>query len=271
MAYLPKSSPTMIPLITDSRYSGLHHERSYLLSALASEESRAEKETSFLETTRAKLKEAREETDHEAIAALRKRIASTVKRLRKCRQSERAMANNLAAVTARMQFLEQNKWRTAQLEYLHETQRSPVDGLPLGLQRMTLESPMSPSYGYSHSPYPPTCYAMSPFNATLPSLPEYPVLQPQGMMSIANAWDTTLPTPYRQDSPMIFGTDMPFDTPPAALSEMWQTSHRLNSTRTGSGMLSDRPRRMSLPNPPTEHNGYRTGSFETSRRRSSRN
>lgn len=242
--------PTVVPMATDLCYSGLHHERSYLLSALASEESRAEKLTRSLEATRVKLMTAQADQDHEGAAGLRKIAASITRRLKKCQDNERAMTNNLAAVTSRMQFLEQHQWRRAQFECSQRMQISPIDELGLGFQGMTLEPPVSSSFACPHSPYPPTFYAMSPFGATMPALPAPPMLQPQRMMSIESTWDTPLPTPHQQHFQVPLGMAQPFDGPQAGASDMWKCTTPPPSPSVPFSSSNERSRRLSLPTPP---------------------
>ena len=103
-----------MPLITDHRYLSLQQERSYLLSAIATEESRAERMTRNFEMIRAKMQRA-EANEHSAktVGDLKKAAAAIIRKLRKCYKSEQAMANNLAAVTTRIEMLEEQKTQVA--------------------------------------------------------------------------------------------------------------------------------------------------------------
>jgi hypothetical protein len=196
MAYSWGLPGPTLSFVADHRYSALQQERSYLLSALAAEESRAEHFIRALQSHKAKLQTAESDQDSaEAVRNLRKASAAITRKLKKCHKSERAMANNLAAVTCRMQMLEQHQWRKAQFEYSQRMQRTPMYGMALGLQEMTLASPMSPAYGYPCTPYPARSYAMSSPSGTLPSMPATPLLQPQQMVSMENAWNMPFYTP----------------------------------------------------------------------------
>ena len=238
-------------MVADHRYSSLHQERSYLLSALAREESRAEHMNGTLETIRAKLQMAQaDQGSAEAIGNLKKAVMAISRKLKKCYKSERAMANNLAAVTARMQILEQHQWRKAQSEYSQRMQQMPISGVALGLQEMTLESRMSPAYGYPCTPYPPTPYTIDPLSATLPSMPATPFLQPQSTMNMEMGWNTPLPMPHYNQFQPPFGMYAPFNTPQPSMPTSWQNMDIQYSPYAVSNEPIKASRRMSLPNPP---------------------
>jgi hypothetical protein len=236
---------------TDQRYSTLHQERSYLLSALAAEESRLGHMTRNLESTRAKLKIAEAHQDSAAaVGSLKKAAAAVTRKLKKCRKSERAMVDNLAAVTARLRMLEQHQWRKVHFEDSQRTQQMSMYGIALDLQEMRLESPMSPAYGYPCTPYPPATYPMSPLSATPPSMPVTPMLQPQSTMGMQSTWDTLLPTPYHPRFQPMFGVDTPFKKPQAVAPVSLQAREIPLSSHPVSNELTETGRRMSLPNPP---------------------
>lgn len=242
---------SIAPFPIDQRYSSLHQERSYLLSALAAEESRLEHMTRNLESTRAKLKIAEAHPDSAAaVGSLKKAAAAVTRKLKKCRKSERAMTDNLAAVTARFRMLEQHQWRKAHFEDPQRTQQMSMYGIALDLQEMRLESPISPAYGYLCTPYPPTSYTMSPLSATPPSMPVTPILQPQSTMGMQSAWDTPLPTPYHPRFQSMFAVDTPFETPQAVAPVSLQSREIRLSSHTVSNELTGTGRRMNLPNPP---------------------
>lgn len=195
MAYSWGSPAPVIPFIVDHCYSSLHQERSYLLSALAAEESRYEYLSRTLENTRAKLQIVEAQEDSAAVTKkLRKGVTAITRKLKRSRKCERAMANNLAAVTAHMHMLEQHHWRKAQLEYSQMMQLTPIAGMALGLQGMTLEPSLCPSYDYPFMPQSSIPYAMPPLDFALPSLPSNPSWQPELLVGAENIWDTQLPT-----------------------------------------------------------------------------
>jgi hypothetical protein len=251
MAYSWSPPTPTIPLIADSRYSSLHQERSYLLSALAAEESRAEGLSRALETTRAKpqMAEAERELVH-SVGNLRKTASTIARKLKKCYKSERAMANNLAAVTAQMQMLEQYQWRKAQFDYSQRMQETSIYGMALGLQDMRLESPIYPAYGYPCTPYHAAASnAMPSPNATLPSMPATPTLQPQSVMSVGSAWNTPLPTPYHQQFQMPAGFRTPYNSPQSGMLADCQSMDVQYLPYALPIETAKRSRRMSLPNP----------------------
>jgi hypothetical protein len=251
-------SAPITPFVTDHRYSSLQQERSYLLSALATEESGAEHIALTLKTTRAKLQIAEAQEDSAAVARnLRKTMAAMTRKLKKCHRNEQAMANNLAAVTARMQILEQNQWRKAQLDHSERMQQAPIYAMVLGLQGMTLESPMFPAYGYPCTQCPPTSYTVSHLGGAIPSVPATPFLLPQQMMSsIESAWNTPLFTPYHEQFLMPLGMGTPFSTPQPIMNATRQNmdmNMNLQSPRHAHAESNEpmkQSRRMSLPDPP---------------------
>lgn len=249
-----------MPFVHDHRYFSLHQERSYLLSALATEESRAEHMTRTLETTRVKLQIAEASDDPAGeVGNLRKVAAAITRKLKKCRKSERALANNLAAVTARMQMLEQHQWRKAQFEYSQRMQETPIYGMAQGLQEMTLQPPMCPAYGYPCTPYPPTSYTLSPLSFTFPSMQATPSLQPQSLTGMGHSWNTPLPTPCHQEFQTSFGMSTPLTTPKPGMPAIWQNMDNPQSNYALSNEPIKRGRRMSLPNPPRRTSWHRPG------------
>lgn len=260
MAYQWGPCAPAVPIVADHRDSSLHQQRSYLLSALATEESRAEHMTRALETTRAKLRiaEIREESK-EAVGNLRKAAAATSRKLKKCQKNQRAMTNNLAAVTACMQMLEQHQWRKAQFEYSQRMQQTPMYGLSLGLQEMTIDSPMSTAYGHPCTPYAQTSYAMSPLSVHLAPMPQTPLLQPQSMIGMDIGWNTPLPTPYHQQFQTPLGGSTPFNTPQPGILADWQNMGMQHTQYAVFNEPIKRDRRMSLPNPPRRSGWDTTG------------
>jgi hypothetical protein len=252
-------APT-VPFVADHRYSALHQERSYLLSALATEESCAEHFIRALQTTKAKLKIAESDQDSaEVVRNLRKAAAAITRKLKKCHKGERAMANNLAAVAWRMQMLEQHQWRKAQFEYSQRMQQTPMYGVVLGLQEMTLASPMSPAYGYPCTPYPARLYAMSSPSGRLPSMPATPLLQPQQMVSMEDAWNTPLSAPCYEQFQTQYAITTPFNTPQPGMAAVGQDTNVYYSPHALPNEPINRSRRMSLPNPPRNSSWHTPG------------
>jgi hypothetical protein len=264
-----------IPIVTDHRYSSLQQERSYLLSALATEESRAEHISRTLETTKAKLQMAEEDEDSaEAAQNLRKVLAAMTRKLKKCQKNEQPMSNNLAEVSARMQILEQNQWQKAQLDHSERVQQVPIYGMTVALQGMTLETPMSPAYGYPCTLYPSISYTISPLNSAIPSLPATPFLRPQLMSSIESGWNTPLPTPYHEPFLTSLGMSTPFNTPQPLMTATWQNRDMNMNTIANRNFqpphqayaepnpAMNQSRRMSLPDPPRKSGWHIEGSLE---------
>lgn len=137
--------------------SSLHQERAYLLSALAAEESREEQLTFSLDATRKKLAAAEYEEDSpDAVKSLKKTVTGLARELKRSKKNQKAMISNLAAVTSRMQMLEQHQWRRAQFEYNQRCQFHFLNDMNMNMQNLTLVSPITPSHQYqSQSPISP--------------------------------------------------------------------------------------------------------------------
>lgn len=252
MAYSLAPSSAIKPYVTDHRYSSLHQERSYLLSALATEGARAERMTRALDNARAKVQSTQADgSSVEATSTLRKTVAAITRKLKKCHKSQRAMASNLAAVTARIQMLEQHQWRKAQFEYSQRMQQTPMYGMALGLQEMALNSPVFPAYGHPCTPYPAAPYNLSPLGWTLPSMPATPILHPQSAISTESSWNMTLPTlvSYCEQVPVQYVANTPFNTPQPFMATTLQMANIQQIPYTISNELTKKCRRLSLPDP----------------------
>ncbi len=143
----PANAPTIQS--ASSNHSSLHQERAYLLSALAAEESRGEQLHFSLDATRKKLKAAEhEEGSEDAVKNYKKAVAGIVRKLRRSQKSQKAMINNLAAVTSRMQLLEQHQWRKAQFEYSQGAQYPSIDIMAANMQNLALVSPITPGCAF---------------------------------------------------------------------------------------------------------------------------
>lgn len=242
----------MAPYVADDRYSPLHQERTYLLSALAKEESRAEHLCRCLETITTKLKTAEGHEDStDTVKNLRMSAAAITRKLKKCHESERAMANNLATLTTLMQMLGQHQWRKAQFEYSKRMQQTLTDGMTLGLQDMSLVSPITPAYGYPYTPFPSASSMMSPLSLTGSPLPATPAVQPQmALACMEYGWDTPMPTPYQNNFQMAFGTNTSFNPRQLGMAYSGQAVGIQPSSRAAYDEPLNPVRRMSLPNPP---------------------
>src|ERR1700722_19893628 len=115
---IPGPSPAPTTFSVMGSQSSLHQERSYLLSALAAEESREEQLTFSLDATRQRLAAADyAEGSVDEVEKLKKAVTGIARKLKRSQKSRKAMINNLTAVTSRMKILEQHQWRRAQFEY----------------------------------------------------------------------------------------------------------------------------------------------------------
>jgi hypothetical protein len=147
--------------------------------------------------------------------------------------------------------------------------------MTLALQGMTLESPMSPAYGYPCTLYPSISYTISPLNGAMPSVPATPFLQPQQMMSsIEGAWNSPLPSPYHGPFLTPLGMSTPFNTPQPIMTATWQNRDmnlNMNMNRNfqssqhayaESNPAMKQSRRMSLPDPPRKSSWHTEGLLE---------
>jgi hypothetical protein len=246
--------------VSDHRYSALHQERLYLLSALAAEESRAEQMTRSLQTTRAKLMNAADcEDSTDAVANLRKAASAIVRKLKKCQKNQRAMANNLDAVTSRMQMLEEHQWRRAQFEYSQKMLQTPMYGMAMGLQEMSLDTLISPAYGYPCTPYPATShYSVSSPTISVPSILASPMLQSLATPSTGAFWGHALPAPYHDQFYSHPTLNVPSNTPQSSVPSQELISDNRPVMFAPDQEPMRRARRMSLPNP-TRKNSWHLG------------
>lgn len=197
MAYTWVPPAPEIPFVTDHRYSSLHQEHSYLLSALAKEESRLAHLSRTRESVRAKLVIAEAHgSSAEEVGRLKKAVAAISRKLKQCHKSERAMADNLSAVSERIRMLELHQWQKASFEYSQKMYQTPTHGMVLGFPEMTLELPISPACMYGWTVYSPMSCTMPSVNIALSSMPGSPLLQSQSMVNVGNAWNTPLPVHY---------------------------------------------------------------------------
>jgi hypothetical protein len=169
--------------------SSLHQERTYLLSALAAEESREEQLTFSLNATKEKLAAAEHEDSTEAVKSLKKAVAGLTRKRKRSQKSQKAMINNLAAVTSRMQILEQYQWRRAQFEYNQRCQFPFLNDINMNMQNLTLISPIRQSHQYQ---------CQSPIGPPTPGLahpvPPRPMLNAQWTTNHADGWASPLYT-----------------------------------------------------------------------------
>jgi hypothetical protein len=169
--------------------SSLHQERAYLFSALAAEESREEQLTFSLHATREKLAAAEHEDSTEAVKSLKKAVTGLARKLKRSQKSQKAMINNLAAVTSRMQILEQHQWRRAQFEYNQRCQFLFLNDINMNMQNLTLISPIRQSHQYQ---------SQSPISPQTPGfahpVPPRPMPNAQWTTNHADGWASPLNT-----------------------------------------------------------------------------
>ena len=189
---VPGPSPAPTTYSVMGAQSSLYQERTYLLSALAAEESRGEQLTFSLHGARQKLAAVEYvEGSADEVKSLKKALTGLERKLRRSQKSSKAMINNLAAVASRMQMLEQHQWRRAQFEYNRRSQLPQSSDINMNMQNLTLVSPMTPSYQY---------YAQSPISPQTPGFAHPTPLTPMPTMqwasSYADGWGSPLYTPF---------------------------------------------------------------------------
>lgn len=131
-------------------HSSLYQEHAYLLSAIATEQSRGEQFAFSLDATRKRLAAA--EHAEKSVAAQknsRKAVASLRRKLKRSIKSQNAMINNFAVVTSRMQMLEEYQWRELQHDYSQQTQHPLMDTMTANMQHLALVSHMTSGYPYA--------------------------------------------------------------------------------------------------------------------------
>jgi hypothetical protein len=207
-----------------SEYAALHQHRLYLLEKLAKKEAQGERLANLLEAFKVKLSAAQPPDEKQASKnALKKSLKSLAYKMATCQRTEKALADNLALLTNRMNFLEQNQWRMANANYSQSTQYGQLDALAANMQNMALVSPITPGFpitpGYSQgfvSPMTP----MYPYPAFAPTSESYqmfsptPMLQPYASMPYGNmfiqqpSWDAI----QQEDEFRGFNETMQVDT-----------------------------------------------------------
>lgn len=130
-----------------SEYSLLHQQRRYLLENLANEEARREHFANLFEVTKVKMSAAHSSSGKvESIKVLKKSFKNLRYKLMSSQKAEKSLAENLALLNARMNYLEQTQWRRANLEYRQSLQGGQLDALVTEMQHMGLVSPITPGF-----------------------------------------------------------------------------------------------------------------------------
>jgi hypothetical protein len=130
-----------------SEYAALHQHRLYLLENLAKKEAQGERLANLLEAVKVKLSAAQPPGERPTSKnALKKSLKSLAYKMATCQRTEKALADNLALLTNRMSFLEQNQWRMANANYGQSTQYGQLDALAANMQNMALVFPITPGF-----------------------------------------------------------------------------------------------------------------------------
>lgn len=169
-----------------SEYAALHQQRLYLLDSLAKQEARGERLANLLEAVKVTLSVAEPaEEGRGSKKALKKSLKTLAYKMTACQKTEKALADNLALLIARMNLLEQNQWRMASADYNQFTKYGQLDGLATSMQNIAVVSPMTPTFpitpGYSQvivSPMTP----MHPWPSFAPPSESYHLFSPTPML-----------------------------------------------------------------------------------------
>ncbi|KEF53005.1 uncharacterized protein A1O9_10913 [Exophiala aquamarina CBS 119918] len=183
------------PSLCTVQHSILQQERLYLLRALANEERRKERLTSILNKMEAVLATT-DQRPSEQTKRLERSLKTTRSKLTRCESAGQALCNNLDAVVAQMQRLDDHQWRRAHDEYAQQTQHGLMTSLsrPAASAYHVLSPPatapsmqMQPFYTNTLPPmqvagacYQPTSNALShPIDqTTIFPVPATPILRP---------------------------------------------------------------------------------------------
>ena len=189
---IPGPSPAPTTYSVMGAQSSLHQERTYLLSALAAEESRGEQLTFSLYGARQKLAAAEYGGGAaDEVKSLKKAVTGLERKRRRSQENAKAMINNLAAVASRMQMLEQHQWPRAQFEYNQRSQLSQFNDINTSMQNLALVSPITPNYQH---------LAQSPISPQTPGFANPIALTPGPAMQWASTygdgWGSPLYTPF---------------------------------------------------------------------------
>lgn len=236
----PTPAPTCYSIVGGQ--SSLHQERAYLLSALAAEESRAEQLTFSLDATRTRLAAAEHEEDSpKAVKTLKKAVTGLGRELKRSQKSQKAMISNLAAVTSRMQMLEQHQWRRAQFEYSQRPHFPFLNDMNMNMQNLNLVSPITLGHQYQ---------AQSPISPQTPGF-AHPALQTpmpniHWTTNYTNGWSSPLYTPFYGQPYERFPEQQPITQyPPSNEEASWRSVDYVSQSDQPSD--SRHLRTMSLP------------------------
>ena len=131
-----------VPAFCTSQYSTLHHERFYLLQALAEEEERGERFTKALETLKAKLANHDPADAQVSARKLKTAIKSVRHKIGRCQYTERALSANLANVVGQIEGAKRYQWQSAHQQYSHQSPYSQVMIMSPAMPGFALQSPL---------------------------------------------------------------------------------------------------------------------------------
>lgn len=126
-----------------SEYFSFHQQRRLLLETLANEEARREHIANMLEVNKIKLSAA--QSSGESTRLLKKSGTKLRRKLMSSQNTEKCVAQNLAVISARMNYLEQTQWRRATFDHELSLDYGQLDGLTAGMQGMVV-SPIASGF-----------------------------------------------------------------------------------------------------------------------------
>jgi hypothetical protein len=170
----------------DSEYFPLHQQRRYLLENLVNEEARRENFVNMLEVNNVKLSAV--QNSGESIMMLKKSSANLRRKMMTSQSTEKLLAQNLAVINARMNYLEQTQWRRAISNHDQCLEYSQIDRLTAGMQGMVV-SPIA--YGF------PTTHGTSDFISPMSPIfiPPWTLVYPAPLEGYQLFSPTTTPQP----------------------------------------------------------------------------
>ncbi|KPI38616.1 uncharacterized protein AB675_4149 [Cyphellophora attinorum] len=134
-------SQHILPEALTTQYSVLHQGRLYLVNALAQEESQGESLTHTLMALQAQLHHNETSDPPVNTRKLRQQVKTVRQKLGSCQNRERALAANLASVTARMEGVKRYNWQNAQARYAIQLQQAQQHA-----QNVLMMSPSRPAF-----------------------------------------------------------------------------------------------------------------------------
>jgi hypothetical protein len=261
-------SQHILPEALTTQYSVLHQERLYLVNALVQEESQGESLTHSLMALQAQVHQNETSDPPVNTRKLRQQIKTVRQKIGACQNRERALAANLANITARMEGVKRYNWQNAQARYAIQLQqaqqhaqnvlmmspsrpafalRSPANvDLAAEMQYLTLAPSGGPVFGNRASldpyigsfsqPFGPMNLAYSTYGEAIPTPMQMQLTYPPQDLSTWSSYEDTLVNTTSDSSP-VSAVSMTFPSIPPVVHDWEMAKHTELGRQRASSML----------------------------------